>query len=115
MIKIINYEKVDRGLMTGLIDVEFNIEIIDMNPPMASVMIIRRIAIMEKNGRKWFSFPSFPVFDSENQKKYKSFVTLKDRFDEDAFFKNLSRELQDYFDKNSEPVQKNASIFQKTR
>ncbi len=115
MIKIINYEKVDKGIMTGIVDVEIDVEILHMNPPMVSSMIIRKIAIMEKNGRKWFSFPSFPFYDTENNKKYKSFVMLKDKFDEDAFFKDLSRELHEYFDKNPQPMQQNASIFQKNR
>lgn len=115
MIKILNYEKVDKGLMRASVDIEFEIEILHMNPPIVSSMIIRRIAIMEKNGRKWLSFPSFPVFEVDNQRKYKSYVTLNNKFDEDAFFKNLSHELLDYIDKHPEPMQQNASIFQKNR
>jgi len=115
MIKIVNYEKVDKGVMVATFDVEFEMEMLHFNPPLISSMIVRRIALMNKNGRTWFSFPSFPVYDVDNQKKYKSYLTLKEKADQDLFFKNVSIELKEYIDKNKEPMQQNASIFQKNR
>lgn len=89
MIEIVKYIPFQKGSIIGFVNIIYD------------GWIIRKIVHLQKNDKKWFSFPSY----SEENKGEKYFPHYLERFSQEenaAFFKELAEKVRLFLEQTQE-------------
>ncbi|HEX4374910.1 MAG TPA: hypothetical protein VHZ50_16515 [Puia sp.] len=96
MIEIINFREIKKGCLDSKISVKIK----------EWGFVINRIAVFNKDGKRWISLPS-EMYEDNGEKKYFSLVKFDDQKNMTKFQDSVLEELDKYCDKNKE----NPSVF----
>jgi hypothetical protein len=69
MIEIINYEKTEKNKVIGYVDIKLTCE-------QPTVWVLRKIAHLENQDKRWLNFPSFPKDQPDGSQKYFRYAEL---------------------------------------
>lgn len=95
MIEIINYEKnekTDASKVIGYVDVKVTIS-------KPTTFILRKIAHLESQDKKWLNFPSYPKEQLDRTKKYYRYAEFSEQTVNTTFLNLLSEEVKKYLEK----------------
>lgn len=93
MIEIINYTRVNKNKVIGLVDIRI--------PKFG--LIIRKIAHLQNEERKWFNFPTYSKDSSDGKTKFYPYVQFELEMHNGKFFQLLSEKLKEYCDMHNIP------------
>lgn len=90
MIEIINYEKVRKNKVIGYVDIKL--------PKIG--LIIRRIAHLQSDQKKWFNFPCFSKEQHDGKLKFYPYVQFELDAHNGSFFEQLSEKVKEFCEKH---------------
>jgi hypothetical protein len=86
MIEILNYEKANKNKIIGYVDVRV--------PKLG--MVIRKIAHLQSDQKKWFNFPTFSKEQPDGKVRYSSYCQFDLEAHNSQFFEILSEKVKEY-------------------
>ena len=92
MIEIINYEKAEKNKVIGYVDVKVTIS-------KPTTFILRKIAHLESQDKKWMNFPSYPKEQVDGTPKYYRYAEFNEQALNTSFLNLLAEELKKYLEK----------------
>ena len=88
MIEIIKFQPIQKGALSSQVDIKL---------PKWGNFIIRKMKVFEKEGNRWFSFPS-EEYEKDGKKQYYHLCTFEDKSLMDAFHKHFFAAYDAYID-----------------
>lgn len=86
MIEILNYEKANKNKIIGYVDIRIP----------KSGMIIRKIAHLQSDQKKWFNFPTFSKDQPDGKAKYYPYVQFELEAHNGQFFEILAEKVKEF-------------------
>jgi hypothetical protein len=91
MIEVLHYERINKNKIIGYVDVKF---------PKWNNMIIRKIAHLESEGKRWFNLPSFPRQKADGTLEYLRYWQFELDVHTAQLLEKLSDKVKEYCLKN---------------
>ncbi len=95
MIEILNYEKAEKNKVIGYVDIKVTI-----NKP--TTFILRKIAHLASQEKKWMNYPSYPKEQMDGSQKYFRYAEFADQSLNTNFLNLLSDEVKKYLEKEQQ-------------